>query len=678
MAYVEIKDFKSGLDTRRPAIVGESGSLIDCKNGHITRGGDVESVKVFAPNITLPANTFGLHSSNNKLYVFGSGAAPTNLPGIVVYQRLLHPGGLAMTSILSTQNFKGKIYAVAEFADGAVFHYYDGTLVSDWNTLAGSIADNATVALRLADKIDALDAFAASASSNEFVITAANAGTAFTISVLASGAATISKLQLQANVAAVTEVRATATFEVDSGSPGASNRVQTIVAGATALIASPVLWVLDADATAHACATAINADTDTHGYTATSAGAVVTITGPAGEGATANGRVLSVTANGSVIVSNVTNFASGVTAVAAVPQIERVTVGTYSGTDTYTVTLNGTNYTITGVSSMYGRIVKAFKTKMHGAVRALLYLTAVDSATAWTSGTGDGFLDVSSQDEGSQLITALGVYQNLFAIFTRITIQIWAMDPDPTLNTFRQLLENTGTRSPKAVIGYGNSDLLYVSDTGIRSLKARDSSNAAFVDDIGTKIDDHVVAFLATLTEAEIENASGIISPTDGRAWVALKNRIYVFSYFPGSRVSAWSYYEPGFTVENMAVVSRSIYLRSGNTLYLYGGTGGATYPEDDVETTIQVPFLDAQRIGNDKKILGVDIICSGEWKVEVLIDPRDEALKTEPLYVSGPTTLLYKLPVFADTSHFAPLLTSAGAGRKTLSSVVVHFEDTE
>jgi hypothetical protein len=683
MAYVEIENFKGGLDTRRPAIVGESGTLIKAINGHITRGGDFESCKKFVPYFGLEAGSFGLHAANNKLYVFGSGTPPTNLLGNIVYQRLEHPDTLAapaMSDLLDADNYDGKVYAVASFDDGSIYHYYDGARVTDWDSLAGTIADDASAATYLSDKIDSATAFLSSVSGLDVLVTAAVPGTAFTIATSVTGTGTLTTTQIQANQAAVAEVRAVGSFEITDGFAFEDNVISSITADGTELLSADVAYVLDNEATALACVIAINSGTGTHGYSAAQDGAVVEIKAPVGAGAGANGDVVAVVAENLVVVDNITNFSGGVTAVAALPQIEKVAVGgTFATANTYTITLNGTPYKITGLSAGYGRIAKTFRTKMHSAVRALMPFSDVDAPTAWTTGAGAANINISSQDQGSQRLTALGIYQNRFAIFTRETVQIWGIDPDPALNNFQQLLENTGTRSPQAVIGYGNSDLMYLSDTGIRSLKARDSSNAAFVDDIGTRIDSEVIDFLATLTDEEIEQAPGVVDPTDGRAWIALKNRIYVFSYFPGSKVSAWSYYEPEFTVEHMAVSNRRIYLRSGNQVYIYGGVNGNTYPDEgEITVTARLPFLDANRLAGGKQIEGVDVICGGDWTLQLLVDPRDETLRTSELHVAGPTTLLYRLQVVGNTTHFAPELTSSKGGRLTFSSVVVHFEDTE
>ena len=55
-------------------------------------------------------------------------------------------------------------------------------------------------------------------------------------------------------------------------------------------------------------------------------------------------------------------------------------------------------------------------------------------------------------------------------------------------------MNNTGTIASKSVVAIGDSDVFYLSRSGIRSLKSRDSSNAAYVGDIGNPIDDIVIA----------------------------------------------------------------------------------------------------------------------------------------------------------------------------------------
>src|SRR3546814_14185839 len=82
-----------------------------------------------------------MHSGAGVLYVFGSASEPNDLPTGVEYQRLQDPDGSDMTGIIATENFDGKIYAIAEFSGGDIFHFYDGERVTAWDTLATPVAD---------------------------------------------------------------------------------------------------------------------------------------------------------------------------------------------------------------------------------------------------------------------------------------------------------------------------------------------------------------------------------------------------------------------------------------------------------------------------------------------------------------------------------------------------------
>lgn len=120
-------------------------------------------------------------------------------------------------------------------------------------------------------------------------------------------------------IPAVTEVRATASFTVTGGTSGAGNKFHQITVGTTDLFDSEVLWTTSNSATATAVAAEINSLTGTHGYTAAAVGAVVTISAPVGDGATANGDTAAVDVDGDVTVSATSlTFAGGVTAAAEV------------------------------------------------------------------------------------------------------------------------------------------------------------------------------------------------------------------------------------------------------------------------------------------------------------------------------------------------------------------------
>jgi len=332
LAYTAISDFKYGMDRRRPQDSGVPGTLWLLKNAVITRGGDIERAKKFVEVFALPTGTFGLFSVRRQRYVFGSGSTPAGMPVGVRYQQLASPSAADMTAMLDARGFDGKVYAVASYADGNVHHFYDGVRVTAWDGIADSAATFTSVAARLADLIDAESAYSAQAFGDTVEITAAVPGTTFTAvpSATDNGATTNPTAvgtEVQANVAAVAEVRATGSVEITGGTAGAgANRVTSVTVDSAELLATAVNWVGSHASTANALAVEINNNTVTHGFSASAASGVVTITAAIGTGATPNTDVVASTVSGDVTTSD-TDMSGGVDAVAAVARIYTVDIG---------------------------------------------------------------------------------------------------------------------------------------------------------------------------------------------------------------------------------------------------------------------------------------------------------------------------------------------------------------
>jgi hypothetical protein len=276
------------------------------------------------------------------------------------------------------------------------------------------------------------------------------------------------------------------------------------------------------------------------------------------------------------------------------------------------------------------------------------------------------------------------VMANRRAIFSENNIRIWSVSEDASANVFIQTLQNTGTIASRSVIAYGANDVFYLAASGIRSIKARDSSNAAYVSDVGTPIDTHIREYLATLTEEEASGAVGIVEPIDGRFWLGIKNRIYVLSYFPSAKISAWSYYEVDFNIKNMAKVGDKIYVRGTDStdgvdyLYLHGGLGNDTYPAANEDIcTVELPYLSANDPAGKKHLIGYDIVGINKWKVYLLPTPKDE---TVVQYLGEADGVTYDEPRFGVdfiTPLFALTLTCDEAGPATLSALAMHYDGT-
>ena len=693
MGTIWVKEFTGGLDTRRLPETTPGGVLIRATNGHITRGGEFEKRAAFVPTYTLPAGTIGLAHRAVGLVVFGHAASPT-MPSGVAYQRLQHPDGTtALAEVASYDLYDGKIYAVGVFADGSVYHFYDGVRVTDW--------------------------FDGRARASFRVL---------------SGGTTAA-------------VAARGTFTVTGGTSGGGNEITNITVGGVSVISGAVAHTGNNSTTAAAIASAVNGFTSSPDYTAVSTGAQVTITA-AVAGAAANGRTLVPVVAGDVTVGGVTNLASGADAttsnlatllVNGVPAITSAVAwtGTAEGTaaaiaSAITAAITSPEYTATSVGDQVnivaslagtaangrvvalnaanglvlstasialadgadsttaftpGTFVRTVKSKLYSVSDGLLHFSGIQAPTKWTTDApGAGFINMATQNSGSELLTAVARYQNLLAVFSAEVVQVWFVDPDPNLNTVSQVLANTGTACPQSVTQFGDSDVFYLDESGLRSLRARDSSNAAATTDIGVPIDDLIVAKLQTLTSAERQRVVGLINPVDKRFWLILKDQCYVFSFYQNAKVSAWTTYDLSvttagvttpFTAQHAVVLGRRVFLRGGNVIYAYGGMG-TTLTYDQTEAEAWLPYLDANRPTAHKDWEGIDVALTGLWEVRAAMQPIDLDASEVVARVYQTTYNMHRIPFEHSSSHVSLRLVSKDTGPAVLSALAVHFAGQE
>lgn len=370
----------------------------------------------------------------------------------------------------------------------------------------------------------------------------------------------------------------------------------------------------------------------------------------------------------------------GVDEILGLPQISEVTIGgTPEVGDRYTISLgtdtNRRNYGAGGNPTPPGEFALSFKSKVYAVGSSLLFFSDIDDPGSWNADdTGAGFINMANQAAGSEKLVSLATYFDRLAIFSRRAVQIWFVDVDPGGNTQLQVLNNTGTLAPKSVVSFGDTDVFYLSDSGVRSLRARDSSNAAFVSDIGNPIDTLIRERFDELDQETVAAAVAVIEPVDGRYWLAIGDRMYVFSFFPASKISAWTTYELGFTPTEMVAQNDKVYVRdTDGNIYVYGGEDGQTY--DDCEVSITLPFMDGGDPAAFKSFYGLDLACTGTWQVQAAFDPELPAVKETVAIVNKTTYNDQSVVMAGRSSHMALTLTNQADGPALISHVAVHFQ---
>ena len=342
-------------------------------------------------------------------------------------------------------------------------------------------------------------------------------------------------------------------------------------------------------------------------------------------------------------------------------------------------------------SEVQGTNVRAHKSKLYSIDGQNLRFSAIKDPTDWTGGTGYGIIDVTTEDQGLGDLVGIEQYYSYLALFGRTSIQLWAMDPDPALNTIQQVLGNIGLVAPNGVARYANGDVLFLSHTGIRSLRARDSSNAAVLNDIGSPIDSLVREKRNAMVPADADFINGIVDPLTGQFWLIWKDEAFVLSLYPNSKVSAWSTLRFPFNIDYVTVANSRIAFRSGEDVYLYGAVaqqdnpfdpnvpaGDVAFDYDNSEVEVTTHFIDAGKPATRKRWTGIDIACTGEWTVEVCPDFGNPDVWTTVATVDTTTFDRGRVPIDVEGTHLALRFKSNSFGPATLSALAIHFDDGE
>lgn len=355
--------------------------------------------------------------------------------------------------------------------------------------------------------------------------------------------------------------------------------------------------------------------------------------------------------------------------------------------------LDGTQVTDTALKGPFAR---AYKEKMFVTDERNLKFSAIGRADVFdpenTAGASDanlpgaGIIDMKQVDGSGGDLMAVVPYYSFLAVLSRTAVQVWAMDPDPALSEQIQTLGSTGLIAHNAAARYGNGDVLFLADTGIRSIRARDSSNAAVLNDIGSPIDDLIVDKRIAEFTSPTDKIYADADPLSGHFWMAWGQDAYVLAYYPASKVSAWSRFRFPVSIDYLARGSSRLFLRAGNQIYVYGAIAlggdplddsGGFPPKtdwyDDSEITITTPMLDVGDPAGQKSWQGLDIACEGVWNISVAPDPLQPDVFTPVGVLKNTSYSQGRVGLGHQSSHLAVKLTSTSPNAR-LGAVAVHY----
>jgi hypothetical protein len=655
MGYTVVKSFERGIDTRRLIDTTEPGTLLEGRDCHITLGGELEKRAAFVNEFDLPATTVGLWVTEGRvIHTWGDAATePAGMPPNSVYHSIpepvhqAHPGddpptvetpGTPLARILSVEEFNGKLFVTAQYEDDHIVHWWDDEpLVIPPNPPVeggGPPPDGSPANKPQASLLMGLNTFPETTPdvhiTSIYLLSPSstfNFGVdAFLIVPEDSVVSGYPKSDIVVTMpTSAQEIAAAVMAAVNAFVPPVTGAAPVIVKAQATL--STVLFWID------------HAGPDYNGWRIT-----MTFSGP-----------------GRVTPTGGATFTGGVTP-APTPGVPSTPP---SGP-------------IPGDPIVKGTFTIAHNERILAVQNSFLNYSEIRNPGKWTDEEKhENFIDHSMIANRSPNLISMADYAGDLAVFAKRHIFVWHIDLIPTQNVKKQALHGTGTFAPHSVTPWGQSDVMYLDTSGIRSLRARDSSEQAFAADIGNLVDSLVREKVATLTEDQkSRNIWGIVEPRSGRLWMALYDKIFVLTFYPSSRISAWTWYDATTApVDYLVTSDDSVYWRSGDNVFIYGGEDGDEY--DDTEALARVPYIDAGKPATHKNWTGIDVALFGTWTVRGSFDPTVPAALDLFANLTKSTYAQQKVAINGESPGLSLELRSTYVGPARVGNAALHYTDS-
>jgi hypothetical protein len=112
----------------------------------------------------------------------------------------------------------------------------------------------------------------------------------------------------------------------------------------------------------------------------------------------------------------------------------------------------------------------------------------------------------------------------------------------------------------------------------------------------------------------------------------------------------------------------------SNNNIYLYGGLAGNEY--DSTPVTVRTPHMSADSPTENKRIKSMDVMCQGQWSVNIGMLPNNTEAFELCATVQDNTYGLMSIPFAGYGTHFGLHMTHQAPGPATLSAVHLNLQE--
>ncbi|HET9679405.1 MAG TPA: hypothetical protein VFP95_02455 [Gammaproteobacteria bacterium] len=337
------------------------------------------------------------------------------------------------------------------------------------------------------------------------------------------------------------------------------------------------------------------------------------------------------------------------------------------------ITWTALSYQVTDDNCPHTPIVAIAANKVYAADGDVVRFSATSNPGDWSADEDAGFLPTNLQSVGEADVSAMGVYRGNLAVWTANAVQIWQVDPDPRQNTFLDAFDGAGSRFTRAATPL-TGDLFYLCGQGVRSLRSVYQTGQTEASDVGSPID-ALVKNLITDTFTPV----GVYWPGQGQYWCAIGNQVFVFAYYPSSRVTAWSRYTLPWAVEYAATL--------GDVMYVLADDGGLYYQDetrhsdDDGATpvtytlSVDWPYLDMGAPGMNKQLTGIDVVASQAVKFQAAYDQSAVGNKTTLIEIGPDNRPGGIVPVGVLSTSIAPHIEHTVDEAAELFTLAVYYQ---
>ena len=247
--------------------------------------------------------------------------------------------------------------------------------------------------------------------------------------------------------------------------------------------------------------------------------------------------------------------------------------------------------------------------------------SAAVNPTDWTSTNNAGYLPTGLNNYGGNPVAMLALYRSNLMAFNSGGYQMWQIDPDPA-NMALLDAQPVGSIYPRAAQSVAN-DLLFLTEVGVRNCGTIGATASMQVGSSGQPIDPLVKAQL----HAGDYSPRSLYYPGRGQYMLFFGPQAFVFTV-NGAGLRTWSRYVFPDTITDWTLNAGVLYLRTaGNLVWqfdqntLVDDSGGADVVFDGV---VQWPYLDADALGINKMLVGVDLVGTGSCIIQIGFNQAD------------------------------------------------------